>query len=189
MKSLRTIRKLSKLGRILSTIVFIFSVIGFAACTVGAVVTACIGANLNGFFADIAKKVSEKEVSVTFEAVLSTLICSAVICAGEAVLSKFAEHYFKRELADGTPFDLGGAAELKRLGLLTILIPIGASTLAFMAHAIMKLVYKDLPDFDYSNGTTIMLGVMMLVGSVLCKYGAEKDAAAAPQQSEDGGAN
>ena len=35
-----------------------------------------------------------------------------VICAGEAVLAKFAEVYFKNELTAGTPFTLAGAKEM-----------------------------------------------------------------------------
>ena len=50
-----------------------------------------------------------------------------VVCAGEAVLAKFAEVYFQNELQAETPFTLAGAKELLRLGILTITIPTGCA--------------------------------------------------------------
>lgn len=66
-----------------------------------------------------------------------------IVCAGQAVLAKFAETYFKNKLQAGTPFTLGrreGAAAL---------------------------------DLSFDNGASIVLGVMFLPGSLLCRYGAE----------------
>ncbi len=36
------------------------------------------------------------------------------------MIAKFAEHYFKGELLDGTPFNMERAKELTRLGIITI---------------------------------------------------------------------
>ena len=41
-----------------------------------------------------------------------------IVCAGQAVLAKFAETYFKNKLQAGTPFTFGGAKELLRLGVM-----------------------------------------------------------------------
>ena len=65
-------------------------------------------------------EIDTPEVKAYLQAFMKREILIAGICAGEAVLAKFAEHYFKRELTDGTPFNLGGAKELMRLGILTI---------------------------------------------------------------------
>ena len=71
-----------------------------------------------------------------------------IVCAGQAVLAKFAETYFKNKLQAGTPFTFGGAKELLRLGVLTL-------------------------DLSFDNGASIVLGVMFLPGSLPCRYGAE----------------
>ena len=185
MKSLKTVQKLAKAGRIISTIVFVFAVIGFAACAVCAVIAGAVGDRAIELLTDAVEKYGEKEITVTLEYLLTSLICGAVICAAEAVLAKFAEHYFKRELSDGTPFTFGGAAELKRLGLLAIFIPIGAYAAAGIVYGIMKLTYPELNEVSYSNGGTIMLGVMLLVGSCLCKLGAEQaERNAAPAETK-----
>ena len=184
MKSLKTVQGLAKAGRILSTIAFIFAVIGFVACVVCAVIAGVAGNKALDFIADAVRKYSNKEIAMTLEYLLTSLICGAMICAAEAVLAKFAERYFKRELADGTPFTFGGAAELKRLGLLAIFIPIGAYAAAGVFYGIMKLTYPELNEIHYSSGGTIMLGVMLLVGSCLCKLGAEKEAAAPAAETQ-----
>ena len=43
-----------------------------------------------------------------------------ILCSGEAVIAKFAEHYFKGELLDGTPFNMERSKELTQLGIITI---------------------------------------------------------------------
>ena len=59
-----------------------------------------------------------------------------IVCAGQAVLAKFAETYFKNKLQAGTPFTFGGAKELLRLGVLTLVIPTGCSVLGSIAEGI-----------------------------------------------------
>jgi len=174
MKSLKTVQGLAKAGRILSTIVFICSIVAGALCAIGALLTGIIGDGVIDFVNRHLVKFDEGAVTLTVEYMLTALICGVIICACEAVLSKFAINYFKRELKDGTPFTLGGAAELKRLGLLAIFIPIGAYAAAGIVYGVMKLTYPELNEVSYSSGGTIMLGVMLLVGSCLCKLGAEQ---------------
>ena len=49
-----------------------------------------------------SSEIDTPEVRAFLQALKIQEILIAGICAGEAVLAKFAEHYFKRELADGT---------------------------------------------------------------------------------------
>ena len=89
------------------------------------------------------------------------------------MLAKFAEHYFKRELADGTPFDLGGTKELMRLGILAICIPIGAQMIAEIVYAVMEQTLHGVAPFQLGHSTFVELGVMFIVMSLVCRYGAE----------------
>ena len=43
--------------------------------------------------------------------IYTTMVVGMVCCVAEAVLSKFAELYFKNELADGNPFTLRSATK------------------------------------------------------------------------------
>ena len=186
MKSLKTVQTLAKVGRVLSLIVFVCSIIGFVGCVVGAVVLGVVGADKYASLIEFAEKASGEKFAVSLQTALTAAVCGAIVCAGEAVLSKFAERYFKRELNDGTPFTCGGAAELRRLGLLAIFIPIGAYAAAFICYTIMAYALADVSKFDsFSGGGSISIGVMMLVASCLCKLGAEQaERNAAPEAAE-----
>lgn len=100
-----------------------------------------------------------------------------IVCAGQAVLAKFAETYFRNERQAGTPFTFGGAKELLRLGVLTLVIPTGCSVLGSIAEGIAAGFWNAEKaaalDLSFDNGASIVLGVMFLPGSLLCRYGAE----------------
>ena len=172
MKTLKALQVLAKIGRILSTIVFVVCIVGAALSVLGIVCLAIIpnGIRIGGMTVQgLAAQKAGWSMSTCYLAMTQAVI----FCAGEAVLAKFAERYFKNELAAGTPFTLDGAKELMRLGILAICIPIGTAIVAAIAYGIFKAVAQDAtnPDFEYS--TSIILGVMMVVGSLLCRHGAE----------------
>lgn len=100
-----------------------------------------------------------------------------IVCAGEAVLAKFAEVYFKNELKAGTPFTLSGARELLRLGILTLAVPTGCVVAGRIVEGIaagfMKTERASSIGMYFDNAASIALGVMFIVISLLCRYGAE----------------
>ena len=67
----------------------------------------------------------------------TTLVACLIVCIGQAVLAKFAEFYFRNAEASGTPFTHIGARELRRLGILMIIIPTGCAVLAELVQGIM----------------------------------------------------
>lgn len=177
MKSLKAIHTLSKIGRVLSKIAFIFSVIGFCGCIAG-VLGMCFGADgiikiggvtLHGLIAE--------EYGYNIKSITALLFGWLVVCAGEAVLSKFAEAYFKNELKAGTPFTLAGAKELLRLGILTAAIPVGCTVAGSIVRGIiigfLQVEKADALDICLDNTASVMLGVMFIVGALLCRYGAQ----------------
>lgn len=85
-----------------------------------------------------------------------------------------SEKYFAHELTAGTPFTQNGAKELLRLGILTICIPLGCLILAQIVSGILAgfLNCDDLLKIE--NGGSVSLGIMFIVMSLLCKYGAER---------------
>lgn len=117
MKTLNIIQKLSKIGKVLSKIMFIFCIIGFCGCIVG-IFSMALGAETLKFGGVTLESILNTEAEVTIGTVYAAMAAGMILCAGEAVLAKFAEHYFKRELADGTPFTFAGAKEMQRLGTL-----------------------------------------------------------------------
>ena len=98
MRSLKTIQKLSSLGSILSKIAFVLSVVGFCGCIAGLIglrfgsdaVLKLGNIRLHGLIAN--------EYGRAAESVAAALCGWVFVCAGKAVLAKFAECYFKNEL-------------------------------------------------------------------------------------------
>ena len=171
MKERNTIQTLSKIGKILSKIIFVCCIVGFCLCVVGAVGVA------TGFDAidlgDVTVQgLVQSDVEMGKTALLAVTVAGAIVCAAEAVLARFAVHYFERELKDGTPFTRGGAKELQRLGILAICIPLGAQILAQIVCSVLAEALTDaaVPDLEYAG--SVGLGVMMIVMAQVCKYGA-----------------
>ena len=159
MKTLNNIQKLSKIGKVLSRLVFVFCIIGFCGCIVG-ILSMALGAPTLKIDGVTLKSILSIESGVTTGTVYAAMAAGMILCAGEAVLAKFAEHYFKRELADGTPFDLGGAKELMRLGILAICIPIGMQMIAEIVYAVMEQALHGVAPFqsDYSGSVALAMG-------------------------------
>ncbi len=173
MKTLKTIQTLSKIGKILSKLVFIFCIVGFCGCIVG-ILSMALGAPALKIGGVTLKSILNAGAEVTAGTAYAAMAAGMILCAGEAVLAKFAEHYFGRELADGTPFSLGGAKEMMRLGIMTICIPVGAQLVAEIVHAVIKQTMQGVAPLRLDNAGSVALGVMLLVMSLVCRYGAER---------------
>lgn len=127
MKSLQTIQKLFKIGKILSRIAFIFSVIGFCGCIAGLLSLSFGNGSLIKLGGVTLHQLISEEYGYNIKGITASLSGWLVVCAGEAVLAKFAEVYFQNELQAETTFTLARAKELLRLGILTITIPTGCA--------------------------------------------------------------
>lgn len=177
MKSLNTIQTLSKIGNILSRITFYFTVICICIYA-GSIILLTLG------FGEIFK-IGDVTIYGLLgiepgkEIKIANLFMNEwiIVCVGEAALAKFAEIYFKNELSAGTPFTYTGAKELMRLGILTMAVPTGCVIIAEILHGIisgfMEITADTIPDMHFDNESSIALGVMFIVMSVFCRYGAE----------------
>lgn len=175
--ALSTIQRLSKVGKVLSKITFIFSVIGFCGCIAGLLSLSFDNGSLIKIGGVTLHGLISSDYGYNIQSITAALSGWMVICAGEAVLSKFAEVYFKNELTTGTPFTLAGAKELLRLGILTLAIPTGCVIVGSIVEEIivgfMKVEKAASMDLYFDNESSIALGVMFIVMSLLCRYGAQ----------------
>ena len=174
MKTLPTIQKLSKVAKILCKIVFICCLVGGIGCLVGIISLALIpeGFEINGV---TIHGIIEESAEVSMGTVYASMAVGMIMCAGEAVLSKIAEKYFKMELEAGDPFTIDGANYLMKLGVCTMCILVAADILASIVHGIMKMTMENVGKLDLSaiNSGSIMLGVMFIIGALVCHWGAE----------------
>ena len=172
MGALGVIQKLAKIGKILSKIVFIFSLIGGIFCIVGlslAWMPQSIkigGASLNN--------IVDKSADFTIANCYAALISGLIFCIGEAVIAKMAELCFKLELEKGTPFDFDVAKKLLKLGIHIIWITIVAAVCAGIARSIISLSFGSIKDMDFDGFSQISLGITFIITSLLCKCGAEQ---------------
>ena len=175
MKSLNTIQTLSRIGKVLSKIAFILSIIGFCGCIAG-LLSLSFGKGglikLGGV--TLHALISEKYGLKSITAALSGWL---IVCAGEAVLAKFVQVFFQNEQKAGTPFTLAGAKELLRLGILTLAIPTGCAVAGSIVEGIiagfMNVEKAAAMDLYFDQDAGIVLGIAMLLASLLCRYGAE----------------
>ena len=173
MKSLQTIQTLSKIGKILSKIIYICCTIGAVGCAIGMAslpfadtgVLKIGGVTIHGLIVNRA--------GIDLNSLYPLMTGAMIVCIGQTILAKFAENYFTHELAVGSPFTVDGAKELLRLGILTICIPLGCLIVAEIVSGIMAgfLNCDDLLKIE--NADSVILGVMFIIMSVLCRYGAE----------------
>lgn len=174
-KSLKTIQILAKAGKILSKITFVFSVI--CSCLCG-VVLICMALGLGNFMLNGGFVIMNNSALPNNALQVATVWAAMglIFFAGEAVLAKFAAKYFANELKAGTPFTNAGANELRRLGILTICLPLGSAIIAEITGGIiagfMNININSLDEINY-GGNTVALGIMFIVVSVICRFGAE----------------
>ena len=172
MNTLKIIQVLAKIGKILSAVIFVFCIVGFCFCIAGILILAFgIGAvqiggvTLHGLIAENS--------GMSVPTVYAAMSAGLVLCAGEAVLCKFAEHYFARELVDGTPFTLRGSKELMRLGILSIAVPVAAVILCAIGIAIARAAVPEIGEVNFDGYASAGIGIMLIVLSLFCRYGAE----------------
>lgn len=172
MKTLETIQTLSKIGKIFSKIIFICCIVGLCGCGVG-LMALLIGADVVKFGGLTLHSILEVEAGISTGTVLASITAGAILCIGELVVSRMAGAYFEKELAAGTPFTFDGAGELLHLGIRLIWIPIVTVVLAQLTHGVIDQFFTNVEKLDLDGYTSVGLGVMCILMSLLCKYGAE----------------
>ena len=182
MNTLKTIQTLAKIGKVFSKIIFVCCIVGFCFCIAG-IVSLALGAESFRLGGVSIRGIIENDAGMSTPALYVSIAVGAVCCAAEAVLSKFAEVYFRHELADGNPFTLRGAKELLRLGILTIAIPLGTVIVCSIGVAIAEVIYPGVDELSIGEFTSVGLGVMMIVLSLFCRYGAERSNGKAEENS------
>lgn len=176
-KNYKILQKITKIGKILSKVAFVFSIIGICGCFVGLISNVfgsgkffkIGGITIYGMLADFN--------AYNVKSISATLLAWMVVCVGQAVLAKFAELYFRNAETSGTPFTQMGARELRRLGIMMIVIPTVCAALAEIVQGIMtgfmNGMAEEWSDLNFDNEASVIVGVIFIVGSFVCGYAAE----------------
>ena len=176
-KNYIVLQKLVRLGKVFSKVAFAFSIIGICGCVIGVLsnllgngqVLKIGGVTIYGLLADFNAD--------NVNSIRSTLLAWLIVCIGQAVVAKFAELYFRNAEISGTPFTHTGARELRRLGIIMMVIPTGCAALAEIMQGtmigIMNVMTDDWSELNFDNEASVVVGIMFIMGAFLCGYGAE----------------
>lgn len=62
---------------------------------------------------------------------------------------------------------------MMRLGILAICIPLGTQMIAEIVYAVMEQMLHGVAPFQLDHYSSVALGVMFIVMSLVCRYGAK----------------
>ena len=180
-KTLSTIQGLMRLGRVLTIITLVFSIIGMVGCAVGGVALYATGdLIIETEQGDITLgELVYDETMATMEMFYFVIIVAFLACMTEVIISDRMAKYFKFELSEGTPFTFEGAKKLKKVGILAIVLPIVVEIVAaVIAVFLLANVPEALPATESTSteityASSLGTGVMMLIFSLIFKHGAE----------------
>lgn len=167
MEQLQRIQKTFRVFQILTKIAYVFSIVGAAICAVGAL---CAFSWYSGgqVFSLFGEPVTIFSSDRAMNEMLAVLLADFVMVTAEAILLSFAGRYLKAEQADGTPFTVTGAEQLKKLGIRCIWLPIVAMVVASVIS-----VSFGVEDIDaVSNLPSVATGIVLILASMIFRYGA-----------------
>ena len=172
MKSLQTIQKTFRVFQTLSKIAMVLSFVwaGLAALGLLCGIVWYSGGNVFGANQELLLTMT---VTGGLTEMIGVLLVDFILALTDGILLVFALRYFKAEQADGTPFSHSGADLMKRLGILLIVLPAVATILVGVLHGIFDMVQIEAA--DVGNGTSVMMGIMLILVSLILRYGAEME--------------
>ncbi len=168
--SLKTIQTLSRIAKVVSALVFVFSIIGAIGSAVGLIGIVMI--DVFGISEESLSFILELDKSFTVESEYYVTALALIYCIGNAIVSSVAKSYFQSELHHGTPFTARGAAELRRVSVFAIVVPIAVSFAQSIAIAGISLFVANT-EMIMPYETDISIGIFLLILSVIFKYGAD----------------
>ena len=171
MKFLQTIQKTFRVFQILAKIAYIFSIVGASVCAVGVLCFAVqsSGGHVFSLFGEpIAFYVGREDMNQAMAVLLSDLVHLST----GAILLAFAGRYFKTEQAEGTPFTENGANLIRMLGIHCIWMPIVSIAIA----SVITVSLGAEGTGDISNLPSVVTGVVLILASLIFRYGAELEA-------------
>ena len=95
-KSLKTLQTISKIGKIISDIIFVCSIIGAVACIIA---VSALASSQNIVLEGQSMVDLIESMGINFVTVIFSCVISIFACIGSAVVAKFASNYFANELA------------------------------------------------------------------------------------------
>lgn len=165
MSNLEKIQKGMRVLQIFSKIIFVFTCVGVVLSSIAAVLAAADVINAENQFLHFLSVTAE----ISRGQLVATLTAAAISSLLGGILAAFVYHYFTAELKEGTPFTNAGADNIKRLGIITIVLSLISACVFDVIYE--KIGLSKLNGFDDAGGIT--LGICLLLLAMVVRYGAE----------------
>lgn len=173
-KTLESIQKISKVGKILSKIVEICCIVGTVLCVIGAVFMSA-GQTDTIKIGDVSMhSLIEQSTEMSVGTMWAGIIIGLIACIIEWIIARMTGKYFKHELMAGTPFTFDGAKELKRTGVFMIVLPLIAIMMSSIVLGVANVTAgANIDEVNVGNVGSIGMGITFIILSLIFKHGAE----------------
>ena len=178
MRDLQTIQKTFRVFQILARVAFILTIVGASICAAG--VLCCAVWSAGGRVFSLFGEPIAIPNGGDARQLMGQLIGNMIYLGADAMLLGFAGQYFRIEQAECTPFTLRGADLIRRLGIRCIWIPIAAIAVAAAIGACLGVKCGSA-----SNLPGIVTGVVLILASLIFRYGAELEARASANKAAE----
>ncbi len=172
MKSLETIQKVSKFGKIFSKIVYVLCLVAVIILVISAVGVVLFGDQIVNTQDIVLPFVEKTDINISKAFICDALMVAIVGLLSEMYIAKKANEYFKFELELGTPFTNESADKMKKLGLTVIIVPIIATIISVIAHIVISKLLGNSGDIDINYDISLTMGLVFLFLSAVFRYGA-----------------
>ena len=171
MKSLKRIQILVKICRVVCYILFACFIAGAAGCVLGMIILNFVKdinlGNGSTLTAELAKN------GITINGCYAMMAAGIVGCGVGIFLSIYTAHFFKKVIDEGTPFKRPLIRELRIVGLVNVLVNIGASILIGIGFGIAKGIDPGIGKLNNYSGVSIVFGLVLLLLSLFIEYPVE----------------
>lgn len=164
------VQTISRIAKALSIAGLVISILGVLGCIYNLGFSGAVAGYYDGESAHTFRVFLGGLVEITEEGRSAVFVALIIIYAAGAVVAGFALRYFNNELVEGTPFTVYGADDMKKLGIITLAVPLASKLVA----GIILALFTDsgVLDIRFFDGF-MMLGLVFLAMSVIFRYGAE----------------
>ena len=171
MKSLKRILILVKICRIVCYVLFGCFIAGAAGCVVGMIILNAIKDVTFGSGESITTELAKN--GMTINGCYAMLAGGVIGCAAGIFLSIYTANFFKKVIDEGTPFKRPLVKELRIVGLVNVLVNIGASILVGITFGIAKAIDPGIGRLENYSGVSIVFGLVLLLLSLFTEYPVE----------------
>lgn len=173
MKALRIIQVLAKVMRVICLVIFILTIIGAVFTLLGLIIVPVLQDQVLYDGKTLQMLLLEKNISM---AQVYAGLSVGLLSTGVGIfLAKYNESFFAYEIKEGTPFKMEVVKRTRKNALVNIIVSISLVILSIIVVGIISGIYKTKFNFNYSLVSSVGYGLALLVISLFCEYGAEKD--------------